>query len=102
MGGPQVTRAVIDHLLEVGRRRNVEIQIMPLRQEDHCGVDGQMYLAEAPDHQWIGYTEGQRSSSLITAPKDVSVLLQRYGKLRSQALDCGATVSLLKQMRGTL
>jgi len=102
MGGPHVTQAAIDHLLEVGRRRNVEVQIMPLRQEDHCGVDGQMYLAEAPDHQWIGYTEGQRSSSLITAPKDASVLLQRYGKLRSQALDCGATVSLLKQMRGTL
>ncbi|MFI0780615.1 helix-turn-helix domain-containing protein [Streptomyces sp. NPDC021212] len=102
MGGPDVTRAVIDHLLEVGRRRNVEIQIMPLRQEDHSGVDGQMYLAETPDHQWVGYTEGQRSSTLITAPKDVSVLLQRYGKLRSQALDCGATVSLLKQMRGAL
>nr|BFD85602.1 hypothetical protein StreXyl84_50030 [Streptomyces sp. Xyl84] len=75
---------------------------MPLRQEDHCGVEGQMYLAETPTHQWIGYTEGQRSSNLLTAPNDLSVLLQRYGKLRAQALDCRATVSLLKQMRGAL
>jgi transcriptional regulator with XRE-family HTH domain len=102
LGGDEVTRAIIDHLLSVGRLRNVEIQIMPLRQEDHCGVDGHMYLAETPDHQWAGYTEGQRSSSLLTAPKDVSVLLQRYGKLRSQAHDCRATISLLEQMRGVL
>lgn len=102
MGGRDVTRQVIDRLLEVGARRNVEIQIMPSVQEEHCGIDGQMYLAETPAHQWIGYTEGQRSSNLISAPKDVSVLLQRYGKLRSQALDCRATVQLLEQMRGAL
>ncbi|MFD5749611.1 helix-turn-helix domain-containing protein [Streptomyces sp. NPDC127033] len=102
LGGNQVTKAVIDHLLTMGRLRNVEIQLMPLRQEDHCGVDGHMYLAETPDHRWLGYTEGQRSSNLISAPKDVSVLLQRYGKLRSQAHDCRATVSLLEQMRGAL
>ncbi|WP_409472458.1 helix-turn-helix domain-containing protein [Streptomyces sp. HC307] len=102
VGGVGVTRALIDHLLEVGKLRNVEIQLMPLQQEDHAGVDGQMYLAETPDNQWIGYTEGQRSSTLITAPKDVSVLLQRYGKLRAQALDCRATVSLLEHMRGAL
>ncbi|WP_399133136.1 helix-turn-helix domain-containing protein [Streptomyces sp. Li-HN-5-11] len=100
LGGSQVTRAVIDHLLSMGRLRNVEIQLMPLHQEDHCGVDGHMYLAETPDHRWLGYTEGQRSSNLISAPNDVSVLLQRYGKLRAQAHDCRATVSLLEQMRG--
>ncbi|MFE2280482.1 helix-turn-helix domain-containing protein [Streptomyces sp. NPDC059454] len=102
MGGCDVTRQVIDHLLEMGIRRNVEIQVMPSLQEDHCGIDGQMYLAETPSHQWVGYTEGQRSSTLISTPKDVSVLLQRYGKLRSQALDCRATVKLLEQMRGVL
>ncbi|WP_051745012.1 helix-turn-helix domain-containing protein [Streptomyces yerevanensis] len=102
VGGVGVTKALINHLLEVGKLRNVEIQIMPLQQEDHVGVDGQMYLAETPEHQWVGYTEGQRSSNLITAPEDVSVLLQRYGKLRAQALDCRATVSLLTQIRGAL
>ncbi|MBP0458326.1 helix-turn-helix domain-containing protein [Streptomyces montanisoli] len=102
LGGPPVTRELIDHLLAIGRRTNVEIQIMPLRQEDHAGFEGEMYLAESPDNKWFGYTEGHRSSALITTSSDVSVLLQRYGKLRSQALDCRATVSLLEQMRGAL
>ncbi|WP_424211369.1 helix-turn-helix domain-containing protein [Streptomyces sp. BI20] len=102
MGGVEVTRCLLDHLLAQGARRNIEIQIMPLRQEDHAGVDGLMYLAETPQHQWVGYSEGQQSSILITDPKDVSAMLQRYGKLRSQALGREATVSLLEQMRGAL
>ncbi|MCP9946303.1 helix-turn-helix transcriptional regulator [Streptomyces somaliensis] len=102
VGGPSVTRAVVDHLLSAGERTNVEIQIMPRHQEDHCGADGQLYMAETPAHQWFGYTEGHRSSSLITDPGEVSVLHQRYGKLRSQALNCRATVDLLERMRGAV
>ncbi|MFD8297258.1 helix-turn-helix domain-containing protein [Streptomyces bauhiniae] len=102
MGGSEVTKQVIDHLLDVGTRRNVSIQIMPRVQEDHAGIEGPMYLAETPANQWLGYTEGQRSNNLISTPKDVSMLLQRYTKLRSQALDCRLTVELLQQMRGTL
>ncbi|WP_311765373.1 Scr1 family TA system antitoxin-like transcriptional regulator [Streptomyces zingiberis] len=75
---------------------------MPLRQEDHAGVDGLIYLAETPETKWVGYSEGQQSSILITGPKDVSAMLQRYGKLRSQALGREATVRLLEQMLGDL
>ncbi|WP_369204951.1 Scr1 family TA system antitoxin-like transcriptional regulator [Streptomyces sp. PU-14G] len=102
VGGDTVTKSVIDHLLTVGQRTNVEVQVMPLRQEDHTGSNGQLYLAESEENQWFGYTEAHQSSNLITAAADVSVLLQRYSKLRSQALDCRATVSLLERLRGAL
>ncbi|MFD9866170.1 Scr1 family TA system antitoxin-like transcriptional regulator [Streptomyces niveus] len=101
-GGTAVTRTVIEHLLEQGARRNVEIQIMPTLQEDHAGAEGLMYLAETPDNQWLGYSEGQLSSNVIAAPNNVSILLQRYGKLRSQAHSHEATVSLLERLRGAL
>ncbi|MGD9481835.1 helix-turn-helix transcriptional regulator [Streptomyces sp. TRM70308] len=102
MGGPDVQRELLDHLLMAGARRNVEIQVMPLRQYDHAGIDGLMYLAETTQHEWVGYVEGQQSSVLILNPRDVSAMLQRYGKLRSQALGREATASLLEQMRGAL
>ncbi|URN12054.1 helix-turn-helix domain-containing protein [Streptomyces radiopugnans] len=101
-GGPDTTRALLDHLLEQGRRRNVEIQVMPLRQEDHSGSEGPMYLAETADNRWVGYVEAHDSSMLITDPKAVSAMLQRYGKMRAQALSHQATTSLLEQMRGAL
>ncbi|WP_330453355.1 MULTISPECIES: helix-turn-helix transcriptional regulator [unclassified Streptomyces] len=100
LGGPAVTSEVIDNLLAQGSRRNVEIQIMPLEQPDHSGIDGQMYLAESPSHSWFGYVEGHDSSTLLTDPKVVSAMLQRYGKMRSQALSHEATVGLLKQLQG--
>ncbi|GAA4669199.1 helix-turn-helix transcriptional regulator [Streptomyces chumphonensis] len=102
MGGPSVQRMLLEQLLEAGVRRNVEVQVMPLRQYDHAGIDGLMYLAETSRHEWVGYVEGQQSSVLITNPGDVSAMLQRYGKLRSQALGREATASLLEQMRGAL
>lgn len=102
LGGDSVTRGLIDHLLAQGRRRNVEILVMPLRQEEHSGADGQMYLAETPANEWVGYVEGHDSSTLITDAKIVSAMLQRYAKMRSQALSHTATVSLLEQMRGAL
>jgi transcriptional regulator with XRE-family HTH domain len=101
-GDEVVTRQLIDHLLEHAELRNVQLQIMPLRQSDHAGLDGPMYLAETSSNQWFGYFEGQQGSALITASTDTSALLQRYGKMRSQALSHEATVSLLKQMRGAV
>ncbi|MFI2783087.1 helix-turn-helix domain-containing protein [Streptomyces sp. ALB3] len=100
LGGATVTKALIDHLLLVGRSRNVEIQVMPLVQEDHAGFEGEMYLAETADHRWAGYVEGHGTGMLVTDAKAASYMLQRYGKMRSQALSHQDTRSLLEQMRG--
>lgn len=102
LGGVKVARALIDHLMAMGERRNVEIQVMPLRMANHAGVDGSLYLAETVDHKWLGYSEGQRSSILISDLANVGILQQRYRKLSSQALSHEATVELLEQMRGDL
>ncbi|MFB7328073.1 helix-turn-helix domain-containing protein [Streptomyces sp. NPDC056190] len=102
MGGTAVTKSLLDHLIAVGQCRNVELQVMPLLQEEHSGFEGEMYLAETADHRWAGYVEGHGTSMLISDPKAVSQMLQRYGKMRSQALSHQATASLLDQMRGAL
>ncbi|WP_344259018.1 helix-turn-helix transcriptional regulator [Streptomyces sodiiphilus] len=101
-GGPEVTRELLDHLLERSSQFNVELQIMPRLQPDHAGFDGPLMLLESPDHKWFGYAEGQRGGMLITHPKEVSIMLQRYARLRSQALNSEDSRSLLRQLRGAL
>lgn len=101
-GGTDVTRDLLDHLLDQDCRRNVEIQVMPLRQGDHSGFEGPMYLAETMENRWVGYVEAHDTSMMITDLKTTSAMLQRYGKMRSQALSRQATTSLLKQMRGAV
>ncbi|HEX5598292.1 MAG TPA: DUF5753 domain-containing protein, partial [Micromonosporaceae bacterium] len=102
-GGEEVTRELLDHLLGVVERHwNVEVQVMPLRRPVHAGLDGPLQLLETPENQWFAYSEGQKNGRLITDRKEISVLQQRYAKLRSQALTPEDSVSLLKRMRGTL
>lgn len=102
-GGEDVTRELLDHLLDVNARHwNVEIQLMPLRQPVHAGLDGPMRLLETPENEWLAYAEGQKTGHLISDRQAISVLQQRYAKMRSQALTPDDTVSLLQQMRGAL
>ncbi|WP_052869026.1 helix-turn-helix domain-containing protein [Streptomyces niger] len=101
-GGEEVTRELLDHLVQVSQLTNAELQIMPLRQPDHSGIDGPMRILETQEHQWLAYSEGQQTGQLITGRADISVLMQRYAKLRAQALSHTDSVSLLQRMRGAL
>ncbi|MGY0070264.1 Scr1 family TA system antitoxin-like transcriptional regulator [Streptomyces sp. QTS137] len=86
--------------LERSSQFNVELQIMPRHQPDHPGFDGPLMLLESPGSKWFGYAEGQRGGMLVADPKEVSIMLQRYTKLRSQALTSEDSRSLLKRPRG--
>jgi transcriptional regulator with XRE-family HTH domain len=101
-GGVEVTRELIDHVLEIAELRNVEIQIMPTVRETHSGLAGPMQLLETPENKWFAYCEGQRGGLLVSDPKEVSVLQRRYVSMRSQALTPEDSVSLLQRMRGEL
>ncbi|MFK4071779.1 Scr1 family TA system antitoxin-like transcriptional regulator [Streptomyces sp. NPDC029674] len=100
MGGHEVTMELIDHVLGLAERRNIEVQIMPLVQKSHAGLDGPVQLLETPENKWFGYSEGQRSGQLISDPKETSVLQMRYARMRAQALTFEDSVSLLERMRG--
>ncbi|MEU7041609.1 helix-turn-helix transcriptional regulator [Streptomyces varsoviensis] len=99
-GGPEVTRELIGHLLERATQFNVELQVMPLRQPEHAGFDGPLQLLETPDNKWRAYCEGQRGGMLVSDPPEISILLQRYARIRSQALTPADSRSLLERMRG--
>ncbi|MEU3668685.1 helix-turn-helix domain-containing protein [Streptomyces virginiae] len=101
-GGPQVTRELVDRLLECGDFPNVDVQVMPLVQPVHAGTDGPFQLLETDEHEWLGYSEGQKTGQVITDPKAISVLHQRYAKLRIQALNPADSTGLLMRMRGSL
>ncbi|MER5872839.1 helix-turn-helix transcriptional regulator [Streptomyces sp. NPDC002044] len=101
-GGTDVTRGLIDRLLACGALPNVDVQIMPLVQPVHAGTDGPFRLLETNEHEWLGYSEGQQSGIVISDPKDISLLHQRYAKLRIQALNPADSADLLMRMRGSL
>ncbi|MCS0639502.1 helix-turn-helix domain-containing protein [Streptomyces sp. LP05-1] len=102
LGGPEVTRELIDNTLALAALRNVEVQLMPLECGSHAGVDGPLQLLETPDHKWHAYCEGQEGGILISDRKVVSTLQKRYARMRGQALDVRESVGVLQRMRGAL
>lgn len=102
LGGVDVTRDLIDHVLEAIAPRNVTLQIMLANSEHHACMAGPIQLLETPEGSWRGYSEGQENGRLIADPKQVSRLHMRYARLRSQALSPKDSVGLLERIRGAL
>ncbi|MFJ8646311.1 Scr1 family TA system antitoxin-like transcriptional regulator [Streptomyces sp. NPDC093546] len=102
VGGAEVTRELLDHVLEVMELRNVDVQVLPLNRGHHAALHGPIQLAETPEHQWLAYLEGHEHGQFVSETKTISVLQMRYGKLRSQALTPEDSKGLLSRLRGAL
>ncbi|MEU4923009.1 helix-turn-helix transcriptional regulator [Streptomyces parvus] len=100
LGGEDVTRELLDHILDLSELRNVDIQIMPLVRHHHAGLGGPVQLLETPEHQWFGYLEGQAHGQFVSDPKAISVIQMRCATMRSQALSLDDSQSLMRRMRG--
>ncbi|MEU5362679.1 helix-turn-helix transcriptional regulator [Streptomyces sp. NPDC005925] len=85
-GGKAVLRGQLEHLLLIGEKRNVEIQVMPLRREESAGVDGPFTVVTQKGGKKFVYAEAQGSSTLQTDPDRATLVAARYGIIRSQAL----------------
>ncbi|GLV77359.1 hypothetical protein Shyhy02_53590 [Streptomyces hygroscopicus subsp. hygroscopicus] len=102
LGGRDVQRRQLDYLLEGTAPRSVTLQVMPTDAEFHACMDGPVRLLETPKVRRLAYSEGQENGRLISDPKEVSLLCQRYDTLRSQALDPKDSRGLLERLRGEL
>ncbi|MFF9454022.1 helix-turn-helix domain-containing protein [Streptomyces flaveolus] len=102
LGGKDVMRGQLEHLLLVGQKRNVEIQIMPLDCEECAGVDGAFTVVTRDDGKKFAYTEAQGSSTLQTDPQQAALAAARYGIIRSQALTPRESLEFVERLLGEL
>jgi transcriptional regulator with XRE-family HTH domain len=102
LGGAEMTRGLLDHVLELTAPRNVTLQVMPMEAESHGCLDGPLQLLETQDRRRLAYSEGQQNGRLIADAEEVSVLAQCYDTLRSQAMNPKESRGLLERLRGEL
>ena len=79
-------RQQLAHLLATGERRNVTIQLMPDNPGYHPGLLGPFVLLETPEHEYLGYEEGQTTGVLYSDSEKISILRQRHEMILRQAL----------------
>lgn len=100
IGGKMVLRRQLEHLLELGALRHVEIQVMPTDTEEHAGLAGSHRVLKLNDGTAVGHNEVQLTSRLIADPKEVQILEMRYGLIRSQALTPRLSRTFIEKLLG--
>ncbi|MEU0374040.1 helix-turn-helix transcriptional regulator [Streptomyces sp. NPDC006283] len=100
IGGQQVHREQLRRLLDMGRLRTVQLQVMPLNREEQPSLDGPFTLVTPKGEQQVAYLETHTYPRLITAREEVQVLSVRYGIIQSQALRPGESLALIEKMLG--
>ncbi|MFF9754569.1 Scr1 family TA system antitoxin-like transcriptional regulator [Streptomyces sp. NPDC014344] len=100
IGGHAVQHEQLRHLLEMGRLRNVEIQVLPLKCQGHAGMEGPFILLTPKGKPQVGYGEFQSVNRLITDPEEVRMLAARYGSIRGQALNPAESSALIEKLLG--
>jgi transcriptional regulator with XRE-family HTH domain len=103
LGGKMVLRHQLEHLLEVGRLRNITLQVMPTDREEHAGVHhGPIQLLKFTDGTAIGRCPGAFNGRPVTSPKDLRILEMRYGMIRAQALTPRESLAFIERVREKL
>jgi transcriptional regulator with XRE-family HTH domain len=100
LGGTMAWRQQLERLLEVGRMRNVTLQVMPTRVEVHSGLDGRIELLKFADGTAVARSDGAFNGRPVTDPKQLHILELRYGTIRAQALPPWESLAFIEQLLG--
>jgi hypothetical protein len=100
VGGTMVWRQQLERLLEVGRLRNVTLQVMPTSSDAHPGLNGRIEVLKFGDGTATGRSDSAFSGRPTSDPKQIRILDLRYGTIRAQALPPRESLALIEQVLG--
>ncbi|MEU6927755.1 helix-turn-helix transcriptional regulator [Streptomyces sp. 2RAF24] len=103
IGSEELMREQLLYLAECARRRNVNLQVLPLDAGsggEYAADRGNLTIIETAEHTHVSYLEIQGESVLVTDRSKVSTLTQRYAKIRAQALDPRESLGLIERLAG--
>jgi hypothetical protein len=66
VGGPEVMRGELQHLIEMSKRPNVTIQVIPFKAGAHVAADFSFVLFTPPDRPVVAYTETLHDGLFVT------------------------------------
>ncbi|MFB7652686.1 MULTISPECIES: helix-turn-helix domain-containing protein [unclassified Streptomyces] len=105
VGGAEVMREQVDHLIEVGRLPNVTLQIMPFAGGPHPAMRAgafHVFRFRAPELPDIVYLSGLVGAVYLDKGDDVVVYREALDRLGAQAVPARSTEELLGALRKEL
>ncbi|MFG2511859.1 helix-turn-helix domain-containing protein [Streptomyces sp. NPDC048584] len=100
LGGRGVLRSQLEHLLDMARLCNVELQVMPLERYEHAGVDGSIEVLKFDDGSAVGRSPAVANGRPVSDLRQLRILELRYGIIRAQALTPRESTAFIEQLLG--
>jgi len=101
VGGPEVMRAQLRHLTEIGSNQpNVNLQVLPFAVGAHAATSGPFVIMKFPEAPDLGvvYLEGQTGGIYLESADEVARYTLVFEHLRASALSTAATVRLIQEV----
>jgi transcriptional regulator with XRE-family HTH domain len=98
VGGPDVMRGQLPHLLSMARRPHIVVQVIPLAAGAHEGMRGGAFvIADFDGSANIAYQDTAVSGQIIEDASEADALAHTWDTLRLEALPRAASLSLIEE-----
>ncbi len=98
VGGTEVMRRQLLHLLKLSELRNVYIQVLPIGRACGAALLGPLVLMETPEHQLWAWADGQETTAMYSHRDKVSALTQTHSMIRMSALSAAESAEFIKRL----
>jgi transcriptional regulator with XRE-family HTH domain len=95
VGGGDVMAEQLRHLIRVGQRPHVTIQVVPFSAGEHCGLNGSNMILEFQRQRPIVHLEHRRSAIFVDEPEDTFLFLKAASSVAKAALSSTDSVELI-------
>lgn len=102
-GTREQRRDQVRHLVDMGRRPNVEVRLLRFADGPHPGMSSLINVFHFPgDEPSMVYLENETAMREVTDPAEVARYAALFERIRAAALDPPATTAYLKQLSESL
>jgi transcriptional regulator with XRE-family HTH domain len=100
IGGPEVMRGQIEHLIETAARPNITIQVLPFATGWHPALYGMFNIFRFPDDAIpdVVYSEGLTGASYLNKPEETSKYIEALDRMAAQAATPDQTITIQQEI----
>ena len=102
LGGIQVLREQLSHLLYMGLKPNVSIHVVPLNAGRNAALDSSFVVLGFPERNSHAYVEARGSGLILTRPQDVEPFEEALVEVDKAVLDEQRSATLIEKIREEL
>ncbi|MFF5263591.1 helix-turn-helix transcriptional regulator [Actinomadura viridis] len=97
VGGPEIMKEQLAHLLEVSEMPNVTLRAVPRSAGAHQGLDGPFKIIRVPERD-VAFVEAPGGGRLIMGISEVQGFGVRFDRIAAEALSPGSSRTLIKKL----